>query len=198
MALYAGHFDFTQPLINTVEALFSPSECAAIIASVPDSEWLAATINGQQGRVVERTIRDSSTAVLRDERLAETLYERVRARVPQRMIVEVFSTGTRVAMAPVGVFLPLRVYRYEVGQRFGLHHDQPYLREDGARSLLTLLVYLNDDFGGGETDFPEQRQRITPRTGDALWFQHMLLHAGLAVRDGAKYVLRSDVLYSAA
>ncbi|MFO0563681.1 MAG: 2OG-Fe(II) oxygenase [Polyangiales bacterium] len=195
MALYAGHFDFTRPLIQTIDALFSAEECARIIESVRGDEWLEATINSHRGRVVDRSIRDASTAVVRDDSLAETLFSRVRASVPPSMIVEDFETGARVTMEPEGVFVPLRVYRYTAGQRFGLHHDQSYLREDGARSLLTLLVYLNDDFTGGETDFPEQRRCVTPQTGSALWFQHMLLHAGRAVNDGVKYVLRSDVLY---
>jgi hypothetical protein len=37
---------------------------------------------------------------------------------------------------------------------------------------------------------------IVPRAGDALWFQHRLLHAGNPVTGGVKYVLRSDVLYA--
>jgi prolyl 4-hydroxylase len=34
-----------------------------------------------------------------------------------------------------------------------------------------------------------------PKTGTALLFQHMLLHAGTRVTEGSKLVLRSDVLY---
>jgi hypothetical protein len=195
MALYVGHFDFMQPLLRVVPSLFTQEECAQILRSTEGVDWLAATINCKTGRVIDRPLRDSSTAVLHDPTLANTLYERARGTVPSIMNVEEPSTGQRVSMEPVGVFLPLRVYRYETGQRFGLHQDQSYTREDGARSLLTLLVYLNDDFSGGETDFPEQKERISPRTGDALWFQHMLLHAGRPATEGAKYVLRSDVLY---
>ena len=195
MALYVGHFDFMQPLLKVVPSLFSQEECASVLRSVEGADWLAATINGRTGRVIDRPLRDSSTALVRDEALADTLYQRVRASVPPIMNVEEPGTGQRVSMAPVGIFLPLRVYRYEQGQRFGLHQDQSYTREDGARSLLTLLVYLNDDLVGGETDFPEQKQRISPSTGSALWFQHMLLHAGRPVEQGQKFVLRSDVLY---
>jgi len=36
---------------------------------------------------------------------------------------------------------------------------------------------------------------IAPRTGDALWFQHAVLHAGKHVTRGTEYVLRTDVLY---
>jgi prolyl 4-hydroxylase len=197
MALYAGHFDFGQPLIETIPSLYSQQECAELLGSLAGATWLDATVNGHDGRVVDRAIRDSTTAIVRDPLRATTLFERVRQRVPDRMRVEEPGTGERVTMAPVGVFCPLRVYRYERGQRFGLHHDQSYSREDGARSLLTLMVYLNDDFVGGETDFPEQRRRVSPAAGTALWFQHMLLHAGRAVESGVKYVLRSDVLYAA-
>jgi hypothetical protein len=103
--------------------------------------------------------------------------------------------GSRTIRAVMGIYLPLRIYRYEPGQHFGLHQDQAYAGPDGSRSLLTLMVYLNDDFEGGDTDFPEQETRVVPKTGTALWFQHMLLHSGTRVVRGVKYVLRSDVLY---
>jgi hypothetical protein len=195
MALYAGHFDFAQPLLQTVPGLFTPEECARMLAGVADAEWLPATVNSREGRVVDEKLRDSTTAVVRDARLAGELFARVRAHVPPRMHVEDGRAGVRVELVATGVFVPLRIYRYEPGQHFGLHHDQSYEGPDGARSLLTLMVYLNEGFDGGETDFPEQHQRIAPRIGTALWFQHMLLHAGRRVAAGTKYVLRSDVLY---
>jgi hypothetical protein len=195
MPLYAGHFDFTQRLLATVPDLYSVDECAGVLRGAAGAEWLPATVNSHEGRVVDRTIRDSTTAVLDDAGLARQLFERIRPHVPPRMSVEDPRAGARMTMAVTGIFLPLRIYRYEPGQHFGLHQDQSYAGADGSRSLLTLMVYLNDDFDGGETDFPEQGTRVAPRTGTALWFQHMLLHSGTRVASGTKYVLRSDVLY---
>ncbi|MDC3988649.1 2OG-Fe(II) oxygenase [Polyangium jinanense] len=194
MGLYVGHFDFTVPLLWTVPALFSPEDCAKILDGASDGTWLPATVNAEEGRVVDTRIRSSTTAVLRDPALADELFRRVSPHVPERMTTELGARG-RVAMHLSGIFLPLRIYRYEVGQHFGLHQDQSYAGEGGTRSLLTLMVYLNEGFAGGETEFPEQERTIVPETGDALLFQHMLLHAGKAVTDGTKYVLRSDVLY---
>jgi hypothetical protein len=57
------------------------------------------------------------------------------------------------------------------------------------------VFYLNDDFEGGDTDFPELEQRITPRRGRALLFQHRILHEATRVHRGEKLVLRTDVLY---
>ena len=36
--------------------------------------------------------------------------------------------------------------------------------------MVTLLLYLNDDYQGGETDFPELNWKFKGRKGDALWF----------------------------
>jgi hypothetical protein len=57
------------------------------------------------------------------------------------------------------------------------------------------VFYLNDDFTGGETLFPELRRNIAPRRGRALLFQHRVLHEASAVTAGEKLVLRTDVLY---
>jgi hypothetical protein len=191
MGLYAGHFDFSHRLLWTVPGLLSPAECREIAGA--EREWLAATVNSAEGRVVATEVRDSSTAVLRDPALAAELYRRVLPHVPARMTGEI--EGRRVGLTVAGVHVPVRIYRYEPGQHFGLHQDQSYFGEDGTKSLLTYMVYLNDDFEGGETEFPEQGETIVPVAGTALLFQHMLLHAGKRVRSGVKLVLRSDVLY---
>jgi hypothetical protein len=192
--MYIGHFDFSHPLLWTVPDLFSPEECAAIVAGAAGQPWLAATVNSASGRVVEAGVRDSFTAVLHDPALAERMYRRVLPHVPARMSAELGSRG-RVSLEVAGVHLPVRIYRYEPGQHFGLHQDQSYFGDGGEKSLLTFMVYLNEGFGGGETDFPEQERTIVPKMGMALLFQHMVLHAGRRVTSGSKLVLRSDVLY---
>jgi len=192
--MYVGHFDFSRPLLEVVPELYSPAECRAILDGLAGADWLAATVNSASGRRVDDRLRNNSTAVLHDQRLADELWARARPHLPSTMTVEWDSR--RESVHAVGLHVPLRVYRYEVGQHFGLHQDQSYGRADGARSLLTLMVYLDDDVDGGETDFPEQGRTVSPRTGDALWFQHRLLHAGKPVTRGQKNVLRTDVLFS--
>jgi prolyl 4-hydroxylase len=188
--MYAGHFDFTVPLLGEVDGLYTREECAAIAAR--GTEWLPGTVNRASGREVDTRVRDNLIAIVRDPQLAAELWGRIAPHVPRAMTSA--WDGPRRAVEAVGLFEPLRIYRYEVGHRFGLHTDQSYLHGD-ARSLLTLLVYLDDDFEGGETEFPEQGRTVVPRAGAALWFQHALLHAGKAVVRGVKHLLRTDVLY---
>ena len=76
---------------------------------------------------------------------------------------------------------------------------------------MTLLLYLNEGFSGGQTCFvPEQCSTnlfkqgfgsgmvaITPKPGLVLLFDHDIYHAGAALTAGRKYVLRMDVMFSA-
>ncbi|PPQ96894.1 hypothetical protein CVT26_005880 [Gymnopilus dilepis] len=75
-------------------------------------------------------------------------------------------------------------------------------------SRLTLLIYLNDSFSGGHTTFflPSsvpgilEARPIRPRTGTVAVFPHgaargSLLHEGSGVIEGAKYVIRTEILY---
>jgi prolyl 4-hydroxylase len=63
--------------------------------------------------------------------------------------------------------------------------------------ILTALVYLSDDYEGGETTFPHIGLSFRGRTGDALIFRNagpdgrpdpLSLHAGLPVTKGIKYL----------
>jgi prolyl 4-hydroxylase len=79
-----------------------------------------------------------------------------------------------------------------------MHRDGSIAREDGARTRVTLMVYLSDVDAGGETVFSSEQRIIVPRAGTAVFFQHSLLHEARAVVAGTKYVLRADVFYAPA
>ena len=97
---------------------------------------------------------------------------------------------------PVGINERLRIYRYDRGQKFVWHMDGSFQRENGDRSMLTLLIYLNEVEEGGATSF--KKLKVEPATGKALFFLHRYLHQGDEVIQGRKYVLRTDVMYRAA
>jgi predicted 2-oxoglutarate/Fe(II)-dependent dioxygenase YbiX len=121
-----------------------------------------------------------------DAGLAGELFERIRGALPERLCHR----------RPVGVNERFRCYRYEPGQRFAAHYDGAFQRSRSERSELTFMIYLNEDFVGGETAFHEHDAVVRPSTGMALLFQHQLLHEGCVIRSGVKYVLRSDVMYA--
>jgi prolyl 4-hydroxylase len=89
----------------------------------------------------------------------------------------------------------LHVLRYSGGQEFKPHLDALPAAKNQRTS--TVLLYLNEGYSGGETDFPELKIRVRGGTGDALIFKNVGLdgqvslrarHAGLPVQSGSKWI----------
>lgn len=113
------------------------------------------------------------------------------------------SLATRL---PESIFETPQAMRYSVGQQFRLHHDylDPEipaqamdLKRRGQR-IATFLVYLNDDYEGGETEFPEAGLSFRGKKGDALFFANVgrsgepdrrSAHAGRPPIAGEKWIL---------
>ena len=116
-----------------------------------------------------------------------------------------------------------RFYRYDAGGTYRPHvdgawpgssvtgsRDRPRYEYDafGDRlSRLTMLVYLNDDFEGGETAFFSAGDdsidvtAVQPLRGAVLFFPHgettgSLIHEGSSVTARLKFVVRTEVLYT--
>lgn len=185
--MYAGYLDLTQPLYSTVDGVLSPEECRAYIARYAARTAELGTVIGRHGEVVDLEVRNNTRVMWDDDDEAASLFARLAAHIPPVL------RGHAVA----GANPRLRLYRYGPGERHGAHWDTEVELPDGRRSLLTLVIYLNDDFEGGRTDFPELGVEIEPRAGRALLFQQRVVHIATEVTRGAKYVLRSDVLFRA-
>lgn len=89
----------------------------------------------------------------------------------------------------------LRCYKYRPGEQFRRHEDFAHEWNDRKRTFFTVLIYLNDNFTGGQTWFEKGDFSITPKTGTATIFPHELIHEGRPVLSGTKYALRSDVIF---
>ena len=177
--------DHTAPLVATIANVLSPVECTEAIARIESLGPTAAPITTSRGFVMAPNIRNNERVMFDDPALAAQLFARIAAHLPPALC----------AMTPVGANERFRGYRYTPGQRFAPHYDGAFVRNDRERSLLTLIVYLDEGCAGGHTNFLDFDISVTPRIGMALVFQHLLLHEGAEVTAGHKYVLRSDVMY---
>lgn len=90
---------------------------------------------------------------------------------------------------------PLQVLRYRPGQQYRPHHDA--LPGTDNQRILTMLVYLNDAYSGGETMFLSTGLKVKGAAGDALLFRNAdergepdprAQHAGLPVTSGEKLI----------
>ncbi len=183
--MYHRSIDLSHPVLWTVADLFPADRCAAQIARIDAAAPGPAPITTLHGPVMRPDIRNNDRVVFDDPETAAELLARVREHAPAEL------AGMRL----VGANERLRCYRYGPGQRFAPHFDGAFVRDEHEQSLVSFLVYLNDDFVGGQTVFPTLARTIEPRAGMALLFQHRVLHEGAEVHSGAKYVLRTDLMY---
>ncbi len=92
-----------------------------------------------------------------------------------------------------------QVLRYEPGGLYGPHADsEHFMPSEGCwRKVIdrdiSILLYLNEDFTGGELSFRQFNYRYRPRTGDLLFFPShgQYAHQALPVGSGVRYVVVS-------
>ena len=72
------------------------------------------------------------------------------------------------------------------------------MNQNNGPRYLTFLIYLNDNFEGGETIFPNINKKIKPEKGKAVIFKNIdeneniikqSLHGGEPVRSGQKWII---------
>ena len=180
------------PRIRAIEGFASAAECRWVIARARDRLAPAMIADGSGGSLRDPGRSNRSTEFLVPD--MDVILEVLRARI---------SAVTRL---PLPVFETTQVLHYSVGQAFAPHFDYfdpanaqhaQRLQTHGQR-IATFLIYLNEDFEGGETDFPNTAVRYRGRLGDAVFWANVdlqsqpdprTLHAGLPPTQGEKWVL---------
>ncbi len=184
--MVSDELDLEQPFIFELENILTPEKCENWIKRIQEANPEPAPINTTRGTKVVDQIRNNNRVIFDNDKWANDLFEPVKNEVPQEI------HGRKIC----GINERLRCYEYLPGQRFAPHSDGAFFRNDSEQSFYTYIIYLNEDFEGGETTFlVEPEIVIKPKTGCGLFFQHPLIHEGVEVTAGKKYVVRSDLMY---
>lgn len=136
----------------SVKDFLSRSECSELVALAEANSFVPAAVRTDHGERFMQSVRNNDKTLVEHPQWVGRLWRSLDA-------LPLPDIGAERA---VGLPRALRFYRYSPGQRFKMHKDGPW-REDGLVSKLTLLVYLNDDFAGGATDF--RNFVVTPKLG---------------------------------
>ncbi|MEJ0037642.1 MAG: 2OG-Fe(II) oxygenase [Gammaproteobacteria bacterium] len=179
--------------VHRVPNLVPPPVCA----------WLISRAHGrlEPARVYDAVIRRDLVHEMRTNTLANFDYatlDVVQFLVQARMS---HSCGYRMRH-----FEAPMVMHYDVGQQISPHFDfidvnapdyEQQLREQGQR-MITFLLYLNDDYTGGETTFPKLDIVNRGVPGDGLYFinahedrsaDRTMLHTGSPPTAGEKWIV---------
>ncbi len=95
--------------------------------------------------------------------------------------------------SPYSIDSQLSFYKYSLGLELNEHTDEPLIISDTLKSKMTLMIFLNESFKGGEILFDEFK--IKPKKGMALFFPQSLPHKGKSVIKGQKYAMKTNVIY---
>lgn len=188
--------DFTtqhkEPHIRTQENFISTRTCAYVIQQAKPHLQRAYVNDGKTGAVLDLSRTNS----------AMSFFPLDNDLVIQRINKKIATFVKR----PVAYGEPLSTLHYTPGQTYQDHYDYfnpdysahvPHL-ETGGQRVTTFLIYLNDDFDGGETYFPKLDWKYKGKTGEAVVFDNVRgngdlindsLHAGLPTKAGEKWLL---------
>lgn len=167
-----------------IHDFLTAAECQALISHSDNMQYEEAAISTTDGDKLLKEVRNNDRIIFDDAVLSQSLYEKAKAHLPDQPANGWYLQGFNER---------LRFYRYTAEQFFKWHKDGTYQRSAQEESFLSFIIYLNDDYTGGCTEF--KWESIQPKTGMALVFPHKLTHQGAAITTGIKYVLRTDVMY---
>jgi len=170
------------PRVAAASSFMTEAECRYLTGAGEPELQPSAVVDPATGRMVPHPVRSSDAAmfgVYGEDLVINALNRRIAA-----------LSGTRLDQGE-----PLQLLRYRPGGEYKPHMDA--LPAEPNQRILTVLVYLSDDYEGGETGFPNTGLSFRGRTGDALLFRNagadgradpLSLHAGLPVTRGTKYL----------
>lgn len=168
-----------RPDVKLIRGAFTAAECDfLILLAEPTYERSLVVMDGQNVPDPIRTSDGSTIHWLIEDPATHAINRRLAAL--SRTLVEQGE--------------PLHILRYRPGQQYHAHTD--WLPPPNRR-IMTALVYLNEEYQGGETAFVKTGLKVRGRKGDALVFVSNLPngdldpfseHSGLPVTSGTKYL----------
>ncbi|ORX89146.1 hypothetical protein K493DRAFT_306022 [Basidiobolus meristosporus CBS 931.73] len=174
-----------------LDDIYSKEECDRLIRKSEYHGFNTYQTNKYGGIVNSPHVRNDLNLAIIDGFETFELWSRIKDHVPK------YWTDNPVS----GLHKNLRFNQYRPGQYFNAHVDSSYVDEQSSgASRITVLLYLNDVAEGGQTRFFSVESMkhidIIPKPGRVVLFEHGLYHASLAVKQGVKYVLHTDVMYT--
>jgi prolyl 4-hydroxylase len=174
--------------ITLVEKLLTPAECAYLAQIAEPGLRPAQVITSSNTGESQPAVRDNdhtAFSMLREPPFVRAINRRIAA-----------ASGTDVRQGE-----PLQIMRYRPGQQYRTHLDR--IGEGTNQRLMTGIIYLNDNYSGGETRFPALDLDVRGKQGDMLLFRNLtdegevdmeMRHAGLPTSAGVKYVASRWIL----
>lgn len=179
---------------------------AVIYEKILDSSFCEFLIKENSGRLQPAEVFDSSTAILKRDLMRDNLHAQFDAlninlplQIIRKRVAKLVNVSSHQLESP-------EILCYRVGERYKPHYDffhpkiaglNTHIQKYGQR-VKTCLIYLNNNYRGGETFFPKYNISVRANVGDMLVFDNVSktgevnlnsLHEGLPPTTGEKWLL---------
>lgn len=176
--------------IQEIPHFLSPEECD-IIVELSKPHLYESRVYSDDEDLLSMESRQSKQHWLRDD--------------DHPLVKKISEKAAALTNTPVSHQEALQVVSYDKGGFFKPHYDpcdgsETYcerMNSDSGPRWITFIIYLNDDFEGGETSFPNVNKSCKPEKGKAVIFYNTdtdgniikeALHSGNEIKSGTKWM----------
>lgn len=185
-------FDDKYEIIE-IKNFLTSEECDIFIELAKKKGLEQSMVYGDANDLVDKHVRKSEQAWLYDS--------------DDEHVAKLSLRIANIIGIPVSHQEAAQVVHYHEGGMYNLHFDPCEgdevqcirMNKTGGPRYITFIVYLNDNFEGGGTDFPNIPQTLRPERGKAAIFKsidphtHEILsvsqHAALPIENGEKWII---------
>ena len=191
---YGLDFRSSQPRVSVCRQLLTADECEYVVGVGAPYLMPSQVVDPQTRQLIPHPVRRSHGAMFgvhAEDLMINAINRRIAA-----------VSGTAYKQGE-----PLQLLQYQRGDEYRPHLDA--LPNEQNQRVMTVIVYLSDDYDGGETQFLRSGFSFKGQKGDALLFANTLphgqpdplsLHCGAPVKSGTKtiatrWIRRSAFIY---
>ena len=179
-------------ILQSIDNVFSEKECNDLINVIEKLGFTKASLfTDVDGKEHYHTdIRNSMRRIIDCHDFAKLIEKRIYKYIPKTYNnLDYHSINHR-----------FRFLKYEKGGFFARHKDNNYKNKESI-SLITILIYLNEDYKGGYTTFfsdvdDKEGFTLKPKTGMISLMDQEIGHFVPELKKGIKYVIRTELMYS--
>lgn len=180
-------------LVRTVDNFLTEEECKEVVCLIEQNNQRSSVAAEQKNTRIITKNRTSNTSFLSNKNTTVNLIKEKISKILNIHIKQIES---------------LQGIKYISGQYFLPHRDgyegirKENLTKESGNRIWSFLIYLNDDYEGGETGFPLLNFEIKPKKGMALMWHNLRengdlldesLHEGKLVVSGTKYIITTCI-----
>lgn len=180
-------------IIKTIDNFLTEEECKEIISLIEQNNQRSSIAGEEKNTRIITKSRTSNTSFLSNK---NTIVNAIKQKISK-----ILNIDTKQIESLQGI-------KYISGQYFLPHRDgyegirKENLTKESGNRIWSLLIYLNEDYEGGETGFPLLNLDIKPKKGMALMWHNLRengdlldesLHEGKLVVSGTKYIITTCI-----